>query len=154
MATGATIPILSSTSKPVIGIIGDVRDASTSQRCTAVDYPEILRLTRLITASYFVTVPHHYYTDNVRIWHTRTNVTCDVVMWLESDQRTLMESTPARGACPFPESLIPALVEGALSALYKGQFNMDQADKHLARRNQLLQEAGMRTDVQQRIATS
>lgn len=151
LATGATIPTTSSASKPVVGVIGEVRDASTSKRCTAVPYEAIIRLTNIL--SYFNTQPHHFYTDDTRIWHTRTNVVADVVIWLESDQRALLESNP-RGACPFPEVLFPALIEGALSFLFRGEFNLEQQNHHHNRWNELLQDAGIRTQIEQRIATA
>lgn len=151
IATGATIPTVSSTSKPVMGVIGDVKDASTSKRCTAAPYEAVIRLTNI--SAYFGTAPHHYYTDNTRIWHTRTNVVADVVMWSETDQRALMVTTPARGTCPFPDDLLPTLVEGSLSFLFKGQFNMDQAEYHRQRWNEMLASSGLKTPTQERIAT-
>lgn len=152
VVTGTAIPTTSSTSKPIIGVIGVVRDSSTGKRLTAQPYEAIIRLINI--SSTFNQTPHHFYTDNTKIWHTRTNVVADVVIWLESDQRTLLTSTPARGACPFPESLHAALVEGALSFLFRGEFNLQQAEMHWNRWNTLLQDAGIRTSVEQRIATA
>jgi len=150
LATGVVIPTSSSTSKPVIGVIGDVRDASTAKRCSAAPYEAVIRATNII--SYFNTQPHHYYTDNTRIWHTRTNVVADVVMWSETDQRALMITNPT-GACPFPDDLIPALVEGALSFLFRGEFNFQQAESHRARWNEMLADAGLKTPILERVAT-
>lgn len=152
LASGADIPTTSATSKPIIGVIGDVRDAVTNRRLTAAPYADVIRL---VDISSVVTLsPHHYYSDNKRIWHSRTNVVADVVIWSETDQRVLMNSTPNRGECPFPESLLGALIEGALSFIFRGEFNKEQAEQHWNRWNVLLQDAGIRTDVEQRIATA
>lgn len=151
VVTGTAIPTTSSASKPIIGVIGNVRDSSTGKRVTASSYESVIRMINL--ASSFNQSPHHFYTDNTKIWHTRTNVVADVVIWSDTDQRGLLESNP-RGACPFPESLFAALVEGALSFLFRGEFNIQQAEMHWNRWNTLLQDAGIRTQVEQRIAVA
>lgn len=151
VVTGTAIPTTSSTSKPIIGVIGTVKDSSTGKRVTAQPYEAVIRLINL--SSSFNQSPHHFYTDNTKIWHTRTNVVADVVIWSDTDQRTLLTSNP-RGACPFPESLFAALVEGSLSFLFRGEFNLQQAEMHWNRWNTLLADAGIRTDVEKRIATA
>lgn len=67
-----------------------------------------------------------YYTDNVRIWATEDDeLACDIVVWDKATQRTLLSATP-RGTCPFPEPLHEALVCGALSYIFRGDFNIPQ----------------------------
>lgn len=150
LATGALIPLIDSGSKSRIGVIGDVRDASTSKKLVAKEYQEVIGYSSLTVKQ----SPHWYYTDNVRIWHTRTNVVCDVVIWDKSDQRTLMTQTAGsvRGACPFPQSLHEALICGALSYVFRGDFNSEQVGIWRQYFEQTLRELGMqgREEVQTR----
>ena len=126
IASGATIPTVSTTSKPVIGVIGDVRNASSpNQRLNFAD-ERVVKGYNTLSTNILKVNPYLYYTDNARIWHTITNVIADVVIWSRNDQITLMGTTP-RGACPFSEDLIGLLVDGALAKLFRNQFNMEQA---------------------------
>jgi len=87
-------------------------------------YEEVESLNTLKT-SLLKKVPYYYFYDGTRIYHTRTNVVADVVIWSKTDQIALLESSP-RGACPFPEDLYEALICGALSYLFKENFNNQQ----------------------------
>jgi len=128
LATGANIPTTSSASKPVIGKIGDVLDASTSQKYTLVPY-QVVQAYNVLKTNILKVNPYQYYTDNKRIYHTGTNVVADVVIWSNADQTALMITDP-RGACPFPENLLSLLVDGALSRIFRGTFNIQQAPEY------------------------
>lgn len=140
VASGAAIPLISSTSKTRVGVIGDVLDASTSKKCVAKEYQEVIGVGSMTLKQ----SPHFYYTDNVRIWHTRTNVVIDIVVWDKADQLTLMAQTAGgvRGACPFPQELHEGLVCGALSYLFRGEFNVEQAKQWRATFNEVLAQLG------------
>lgn len=140
VATGAVIPLVDSTSKSRVGVIGDVRDASTSKKLVAKDYQEVIGYSNLTLKQ----TPHWYFTDNVRIWHTRSNVTLDIVVWDKVDQLTLMAQTSggAKGNCPFPQDLHEALVCGALSYIFRGDFNSEQVGIWRQYFNDKLQELG------------
>lgn len=122
IATGSAIPIVGAAGDPRIGVIGDVRDSSTNQKLLSRSYEDVIGYASLNVKS----TPFWYYTDNVRIWHTRSNVVADIVTWNKDDQLTLMAATPTRGTCPFPEDLHEALVCGALSYLFRSSFNDGQ----------------------------
>lgn len=124
IASGAVIPIIGSTAVPVIGKLGTVRDASDSSKMKFRAYGDV-KLTLSLNSS-TLTRPKIFFTDNVRIWHTVSNVTIDVVVYSKAAQRILMAATP-RGACPFPEDLADCIVYGALSLLFKGGLNNEQA---------------------------
>lgn len=128
LANGATVPLVSTTPKPRVGIIGDIRDAGTNQKLTAASFQVIQGYNNLKTNILKVN-PYLYYTDNVRVWHTTTNVIADCVVWSKTDQQTLMQATPTRGACPFSEDLIECLICGALGYVFRGTFNVEQVDK-------------------------
>jgi len=128
LASGANVPTTSSASKPVEGKIGDVLDASTSRKYTFAPFQVVQGYNTLKTNILKVN-PYLYYTDNKRIYHTGTNVVADVVIWSVTDQTALMITDP-RGTCPFPESLLPLLVDGALSRIFRGSFNIAQAPEY------------------------
>lgn len=150
--SGTAIPDSGTGGSPRIGVIGNVRDVDSGKRLTASDYATVIRL---IEQSDLFEVPvYHYYTDNIRIWHTTASAVLDVVVWSETTQRSLMTSTPARGSCPFPDDLLPALVEYSLSFLFRPGFNEELAEQHRERANEMLVDLGIRTAVEERIATA
>lgn len=140
VASGSLIPLISASSKSRIGLIGDVLDASTSKKLAAKDYQEVIGYSNMTLKQ----TPHWYYTDNVRIWHTRTNVVIDIIVWDKSDQLTLLAQTGGgvRGACPFPQDLHEALVCGALSYIFRGNFNNEQVGMWRGYFNDTLQILG------------
>lgn len=125
VASGALLPTSSSTSKPIIGVIGEVRDASGSALMNLAD-ERVVKGYNILKTNIVKVQPNLFYTDNVRIWHTTTNVVADVVIWSKTDQLALMATNP-RGTCPFPEDLIELLVEGALANVFRDKFNIEQA---------------------------
>jgi len=126
LASGALLPTSSSTSKPIVGIIANVRDASNPNRKHKLAPYQVVEDYNVLKTNLLKVNPYLFYTDNVRIYHTSTNIIADVVIWSKTDQTTLLESTPARGTCPFPEELIECLVCGALSYIFRGDFNIAQ----------------------------
>lgn len=126
IASGAVIPVASTTSKPIIGQIGVVKDASSPFRKHTLAPFQIVQDYNVLKTNILNVNPYLYFTDNTRIWHTSTNIVADVVIWSKTDQTALMISTPARGTCPFPEDLIEVLVCGALSYIFRGNFNIAQ----------------------------
>lgn len=127
IANGNVIPLVSSSNKSRVGVIGAVKDSTGGQKLVAKEYNQVIALKVSSPAITLKQSPFWYYTDNVRIWHTRSNVTCDIVAWDKVDQITLMNTSPTRGACPFPQDLHEALITGALSTLFRGTFNNEQA---------------------------
>ena len=126
LASGAVIPTTSTNTKPVIGQMGVVKDASSPFRKHTLAPFQIVQDYNVLKTNILKVNPYLYFTDNTRIWHTSTNIVADVVVWSKTDQATLMVSTPTRGTCPFPEDLIEPLVCGALSYIFRGSFNNAQ----------------------------
>jgi hypothetical protein len=125
ISSGSLIPTTSSTSKPVVGVIGDVRDASGNALMNFAS-ERVVKGYNTLKTNIVKVQPNLFYTDNVRIWHTTTNVVADMVIWSKTDQLALMVTNP-RGTCPFPEDLIDLLVEGALAKVFRDNFNTAQA---------------------------
>jgi hypothetical protein len=122
LTDGARMPEYSQAGHPVIGRIGSVRDSTTSEELEMVPR-QVVKGADSITLK---VSPHLYSIDGSRIWHTRTSVVADVVVWESQVERYWLESSP-RGICPFPDALHPTLVNGALSILFRGAFNIEQA---------------------------
>jgi hypothetical protein len=128
ISDGGRIQELSQAGHPKVGFIGAVYDSSTGKELELVSRPQVdgadalpLRIS-----------PHLYFTDQQRIWHTRTSVVADIVVWEAQVERYWMEAS-VRGDCPFPDSLNDVLVSGALTYLFRSKFNMEQADQWGAR---------------------
>lgn len=124
VASGALIPIISSGGKSRIGVIGDVRDAGDSTLLTFAPKQVVLGV-KVLGTNILKKAQYLYYEDHTRIWHTRTNITTDMVIFDKSDERTLMTSSP-RGTCKFPQDLHEMIVCGALSYMFRGDFNAGQ----------------------------
>ena len=77
-----------------------------------------------------------------------------IVIIPPSRARASRSSTPTRGSCPFPDDLLPVLVEYSLSFLFKAGFNEETAELHRARANEMLVDLGIRTQVEERIAVA
>jgi hypothetical protein len=122
LTDGARIPEYSQAGHPVIGRIGTVRDATTNEELEMVPR-QVVKGADSITLK---VSPHLYAIDGSRIWHTRTSVIADVVVWESQVERYWLESSP-RGICPLPDALHPTIVNGALSIIFRGDFNSDQA---------------------------
>jgi hypothetical protein len=128
ISDGGKIQEFSQAGHPKIGFIGAVRDSSTGRELEMVSRQQVDgadALTLKIS-------PHLYFTDQQRIGHTRDSVVADIVVWEAAVERVWMESA-VRGECPFPDSLIGALVSGSLHYLFRSKFNNEQAEQWGAR---------------------
>lgn len=145
LTTGSSIPLISDNSQSRVGLIGAVRDSSTEEKLVAKDYKDVVGISKLTLKQ----SPNWYYTDNVRIWHTNTSVICDIVVWDKSTQLLSMgydpsgDSDPTRGECPFPQDLHEALVCGALSYIFRGDFNNSQVSLWRGYFNNRIEELGI-----------
>lgn len=133
VASGGILPVTSTTAKPIIGVVGDVRNASSPfQKLNFADEHIVKAWVNTLSTNLLKVNPHLYWTDNYRIYHTETNITADVVIWSMVDQLAALQANP-RTACPFPENLIPLLVVGALSFVFRDKFNESQAQIYAQR---------------------
>ena len=138
ITNGSLIPLVSSGGVSRVGVIGAVRDSVTNAKLKFRDYSAVVNVSSITLAQSIF----WFYTDNIRLWHSRTNVIADIVIWNKAEQRVLMNSSPNRGACPFPEDLHEGLVCGGLSYVFRNNFNIEQVDKWAKRFNETLALCG------------
>lgn len=123
---GARIPLESVANVPRIGVIANVRDADDGTYLTfaprkAIQIARAAHPRRLIQ-------PYQFYTDDVRIYHTRTFVVCEIVSWDRAAEYTNIVTNNNSTNCPLPEDLHPALEDGALALIHRDTFNVVQAE--------------------------
>lgn len=115
LADKAAIPSAVS-SKPIIGVYGEVRDSSDGRHCSPKNVSMIERIIRLAYDDYYFAIV------GGKIRHTRTNVVMDVCTYDAATERAAL----AAGNMILPDPLEPAVVAHALSQLvvtdeYAGQ---------------------------------
>lgn len=126
IASGGSIPLFGSLSTRIrYGRISDVRDAAsgiylTHQPRTLVEIGRSIRPRRKLTL-------HHYFTDDVRVWHTRPQVVAECVTFDKAAERTNMLTLNDTTNCPLAEGLLPVLELGALAFIWRDTFNIEQA---------------------------
>lgn len=121
---GSRIPEFSQAGHPVVGKVGAIRDSSDNNECEFRSREEVAGANNISTLKI---TPYFYNSDGSRIWHTRDAVVADVVVWESQVHRYWLESNP-RGICPFPDSLHPGIINGALSLIFRGEFNIEQSE--------------------------
>jgi hypothetical protein len=124
ISDGGRIPEYSQAGHPRVGVIGAVYDSSNSRECERVARQQVDGADALSLKI----SPYLFNSDGVRIWHTRTSVVADIVVWEAQVERYWMESA-VRGECPFPDSLNGTIVSGALHYLFRSKFNNEQAEQ-------------------------
>lgn len=136
LANEAILPSLNSASKPIVGVWGAIRDASTGDACSKQS-AQIIRSIVSDTDNFLK--GEYYYYDFVgdRIEHTRANVVIDVCTFDEPTERAAMN---AGGNCPLPDALFDAAWCGALSYLVIDDAYWQQAQVYDKYVNQIIGE--------------
>lgn len=120
----------SGTSKPIIGIYGAVRDATSFDPLDVKPLEYVRRCVRLRASGVLVNPVYHYNRVGTYLYHTRDNVKIEVCVFDRDAERALIlaEVTPGPGAgnaCILPDTLDSALVAEALA-------NLVQVDEFIA----------------------
>lgn len=130
--SGVVIPRLSSTGAPRFGLIRDVRehvaDAPegfvprylTHQPRAVIDIAN--KRHKRLRGNFF-----HFFTDDVRLWHTQDLAIAEIVAWDIEGERNRIYATNNTADCPLPNELLPALEFGALGFIYRDTFNAENA---------------------------
>lgn len=122
---------------PIVGELGTVREQT--------DFQDLAKVTKQELDAYMgagLIQPVLYYaTDGARFWHGMgaTQVKADVCVWSKTAQLDLLDANP-RGTCPFNADLHEGLINLALSILFRGMNNQEQAEQWKVRADQSLAE--------------
>lgn len=127
LANPATLPSTSTNSKPIIGIWGAVRDATSGIVCSQMP----LDMVRRRASATDMVIPVWWFNiTGGRIEHTRTNVVIECCTYSRTDQATAMD---ANGDILLADALEPDYISEALAILVRDDEFMDQARLYAAR---------------------
>lgn len=128
LAAGSALPSLSSANKQIIGLWGNVYDASDG---TALDEKSLVKIRRANSNSNAWRKSSVYWFKIIgqRIHHTRANVVIDVCVYDASTQKTAIGNN---SNMLLPDVLAPALVCGALALLLRDSQFAEQAGSFAA----------------------
>lgn len=126
IASGGQIPTVSSIAAPRYGVLSNVRDA-TNGRYLTFQPRVMIRIAKEATHGRRKRDLYHYFTDDVVIEHTRTNVKAEIVAWSRDAEQTVILADNDTYECPLPNDLLPVLEYGALAFIYRDKFNLEQA---------------------------
>lgn len=123
IAHEGALPSTSSGGLPILGALGNVRDATDGTPCT--EKPLEIITMRVENPGSFWTLPVYFYKiDDGRVFHTRTNVVIDCCIYDGAAARSDLE---ANGNIKFPDTAVPAYVAGALASALKDEEFVTQA---------------------------
>jgi hypothetical protein len=108
--SGAAIPSVDYNSKPIVGVLGNIRDwnvagAAATHRCEEKDIPSIRRI--LTSGAYVANRYYYAATDGTTIYHTRSKVIIECCAYDRAPE-------VARVAHASNTMLLPDVLEGAL----------------------------------------
>lgn len=127
LSNPSTLPSLSTNSKPIIGIFGAVRDATSGIVCSQMPLDMVRRrasATGLIVPVWWFNI------TGGRIEHTRTNVVIECCVYSRTDQATAFD---ADGNILLADALEPDYISEALAILVRDDEFMEQARLYAAR---------------------
>jgi hypothetical protein len=120
LAYGGAV-ITNSSSVPIIGVWGAVRDAATGQVLTKANLSQIRA--RVTNPSSMFKLPVYWWArDDVRVYHTVAGVIIDVVAYARPDTDALVLT----GNMPLPDDSTPACVQAALEECIRDDEFMSQ----------------------------
>lgn len=127
IAHKAVIPSVNSASKPIIGVYGAIRDASTGEELTEQPV-QIIRAIKSNTDSFLKDTYYHYKIVGERLWHTVTNAQIDVVTFDEATERTAIQTSG--GVTPLPDAVFDIAWCNMVSLLVIDDEFVNQAAMH------------------------
>lgn len=133
VASGALIPRVaaSSATKYRFGVLSDVKDGSSGLYLTETAREIVLIARKNHTRQ--IVKPYQYYTDDTRLWHTRSTAKSEIVAWDKAAERAAMIASNHTSVCPLPDDLLPALEFGSLGVMHRNNFNIQQAEAEFAK---------------------
>ena len=126
-ASPSTLPSVSTNSKPIIGIWGAVRDATSGIVCSQM----LLDVVRRRSSATSMVIPCWWFNiTGGRIEHTRTNVVVECCTYSRTDQATIFD---ANGDILLADALEPDYISEALAILVRDDEFIHQAQIFAAR---------------------
>jgi hypothetical protein len=125
LPTGSQIPTLAADGRSErYGVLANVRDADDDTYLTSKPR-RYVRIARSTSRRRKLSL-YHYFSDDVIIEHTRSNVKAEIVAW---DRQTEAANIVANNVsvCPLPDALLPDLEFGVLAFIWRDKFNLEQA---------------------------
>lgn len=127
LANKAELPSLDVNGEQIIGVWGSVQDASDFNVCRQMTLAQIQRANRQKTNTAHCIPVYWYYLDDLRVYHTRTNVIAQVCVYSRTLQQAALD---ANEAMLLPDVLAEALVAGTLSELFRDDQFDGQAQQY------------------------
>lgn len=127
LSNPSTLPSTSTNSKPIIGTLGAVRDATSGIVCSQMPLDQVRRRA---SATDMVIPCWWFNITGGRIEHTRTNVVIECCVYSRTDQATAMD---ANGNILLADALEPDYISEALAILVRDDEFMAQANLYAAR---------------------
>lgn len=119
----ATLPSISTHTKPIIGVWGAVYDSSDFQICSLMPMDEVRRRVRNANSNY--TCPVYWFViASEKIVHTRTQVVVDCCVY---DRTTQAAELASNGIILLADVLEPAYVAGAVAHLIRDDEFLSQS---------------------------
>lgn len=121
------IPSVDSNGKPIIGVFGSVRDATSGIICQEKPIDVIRRRVRNANGR-FKTEVYYFAYDGTRLTHTRANVQIDCCIFDRVDRQTAINTLS--NPILLPDTLEEAYVNGMVSMLIRDDGFTNQASIH------------------------
>lgn len=114
IANRGLIPSVNSAGKPIVGVYGAFRDATTFEALT--EQPLQIIKTVVDDTDNFLDGEYYYFKQvGERLYHTRTSVIGDVCTFSASDEFTAIG---ANGTAPIPDALLDVAAMGLIASLF------------------------------------
>lgn len=123
-ASGLPLPI-AATSKPVIGNLGAVLDASDGTVCTP--QPVAVVRNRLLAPLLYLAPAYYFALDGATLLHTRTTVQLECCVYDGVDRTAAFD---ANEVILFPDSLAEVYISGAIALLVRDDEFLAQATQY------------------------
>jgi hypothetical protein len=120
------IPVANSSSKPIVGVLGAIRDAVTGEELTKKSV-QVVRSIVADTGGQLKGTYYYYARVGDRLYHTVANAVIDVCAFSASDELT---SVGADGNAPIPDACLDLAWTGLVASLMVDDEYVQQASVH------------------------
>jgi len=122
LASGAALPTVGVSTKPIIGNFGGVLDGDDGTLCTPQPVPVVRN--RLLSPNIYLVPAYYFAIDGATIIHTRTTVQMECCVYSASDQT---DDFNFNRAILFPDALAEVYLNGSMALLMRDDEWIQQA---------------------------